>query len=78
MIRSGMSDQKSGVVRALLNSKKFIVFTASILTAILVHFVGISEAEAASISDKVVNLATVYLGAQGAADLGLGIGAKSA
>lgn len=65
-----------GTIVTLFESKKFVAGLTSSLTAILVQFAGkfgwlwLDPATANHISGIIVLLATVYLGAQGAADHG--------
>lgn len=68
--------QNQNVVAALLSSKKFIALITGVVGLLLVKFAGFTEEAAADIADKLANLVMAYLGAQGVADLGRGIGSN--
>jgi hypothetical protein len=64
----------NALIKSMLSSKKFIVFLATVLTAIIVATTGLGEAEAANLVDKIINLAMAYMGGQGLADAGKYLG----
>lgn len=64
------------VIKALFESKKFIVFLTGTITSAAVLFAGLEEAQAAQLADRIMYLSGAYIVGQGTADLGKGIGAK--
>ena len=62
------------VVKALLSSKKAVMTMASIVAVIAVRFFGLSEAEATKLTESIVMIVGLYVGSQGVADLGRGVG----
>jgi len=54
----------------ILKSKKFQVFSVSVVMLVLVQLVGLDAATAESIKDGLVKLAATYLIGQGIADHG--------
>jgi len=64
------------VIKALFESKKFIVFLTGTITSAAVLFAGLEEAQAAQLADRIMYLSGTYIVGQGTADLGKGIGAR--
>ncbi len=64
------------VIKALFDSKKFIVFLTGTITSAAVLFAGMEEAQAAQLADRIMFLTGTYIGGQGLADLGKGISGK--
>lgn len=64
------------VIKALFDSKKFIVFLTGTITSALVLFADMPEEQAGALADRVMYLTGMYLVGQGASDLGKGIGAR--
>ncbi len=62
------------VVKALLNSKKAVMTLCSIAGVIGVRFLGLSEAEVTELTKSILTLVGLYVGSQGVADLGRGVG----
>ena len=65
-----MPDQSGGLKMKILKSKKFQVFSVSVVMLVLVQLVGLDAATAESIKDGLVKLAATYLIGQGIADHG--------
>jgi hypothetical protein len=63
-------------IKALFESKKFIVFLTGTISSAAVLFAGLEEAQAAQLADRIMYLSTAYIAGQGVADLGKGIGTK--
>jgi hypothetical protein len=57
------------MVKQFITSKKFVVFALTVIVSAAVMF-GIPEESALTFVDKLVQLAMVYMGSQGVADVG--------
>ena len=57
-----------------MGSKKAVMCLSGLLSVIAVRFLGLTEADATKLTDAIVTIVGIYVGSQGVADLGKGVG----
>ncbi len=73
-----MANQSPNVIMALIGSKKVLMAMGSIICLIAVRLGGLTEEAASELSQQIMIIATGYMGGQGIADAGRGIGSGMA